>query len=48
MSVMNKSLGDIKAATASSAVGFGLVLLTIAGFIAGLWVLIAVVRVVMG
>lgn len=48
MSVMNKSLGDIKAVTTPSAVGFGLVLLTLAGFIAGLWVLIAVVRVVMG
>ncbi|WP_165172453.1 MULTISPECIES: hypothetical protein [unclassified Adlercreutzia] len=45
---MRKSIDDIKSAAVPPLAGFSLVLLSIAGFIVALWVIITVVRVVMG
>lgn len=45
---MRKSLGEIRSTAGSSVAGMLFVLLSIVSFIVGLWVVIAIVRVVMG
>lgn len=48
MNAMRISFDDIKAAVTPPATGVSLMLLSILGFIVGLWVIIVIVRVVTG